>query len=699
VTAPTSIVDEDALDRISSLLDMRRPNRDAVLSLAHRLSRDTTGEFEGVLDLATGVGKTYCIAGIIDYMSETAGVRNYVIVVPGRTILQKTIDNFSAGGRKSLVEKMSTRPHLITADAFDTPSIRSTLDNPEEVKLFVFTVQSLIGPKNEQRKKVHKFQEGLGENLYKYLQGADDLVVLADEHHCYYGPQFSSAIRDLTPYALVGLTATPHKKTPEAQIVFRYPLAHAIAEKYVKTPVIVGRKDDRKDTETKLRDGLTLLAAKDTALHRHCEAEGLTRVNPIMLVVAPDITYAKEVEDLLADPDFFNGVYADAVLRIDSSSPDESLAALAEVEDPGSKVRVIVSVGMLKEGWDVANVYVIVSLRPNVSEILTEQTMGRGLRLPFGRYTDVELLDTLEVVAHERFEELLQKSKVLKEKVVDWRNFVRDATDDPTPPPVPTDKDPATGGVPGTTPPGTEPTPPGSSEAVPAVELEMVLTDASVPVAATDVITATTVESRTEQVEAEAEQVAELKPRTGVDAGDDPGRRQRPCPATVLAPRRDEHGAVPVLRPAARYGPVGRAPPERDHGDDSHRRERNPGGRADNEGCARPDLLAGDAHRPRGRADRSRAAFARSAAGPADGEPGCCRRADRGRVPGRAWCRDRAHRGVAGPGRRWAHAAGAAEAPAERRRRPIVGDGHRDQLRQGPHGPPQDLAGPAGRVH
>lgn len=448
-------------------------------------------------------------------MSETAGVRNYAIVVPGRTILQKTIDNFSAGGRKSLVEKMSTRPHLITADTFDTPSIRFLLDNPEEVKLFVFTVQSLIGPKNEQRKKVHKFQEGLGENLYKYLQGADDLVVLADEHHCYYGPQFSSAIRDLTPYALVGLTATPHKKTPETQIVFRYPLAHAIAEKYVKTPVIVGRKDDRKDTETKLRDGLTLLAAKDTALHRHCEAEGRTRVNPIMLVVASDITDAKEVEDLLADPDFFHGVYADAVLRIDSSSPDESLAALAEVEDAGSKVRVIVSVGMLKEGWDVANVYVIVSLRANVSEILTEQTMGRGLRLPFGRYTDVELLDTLEVVAHERFEELLQKSKVLKERVVDWRNFVPDATDDPPPPPAPRGTDPATGRVPGTTPPGTKPvpTPPGSSEAVPAVELEMVLTDASIPVAATDVITATTVESRTEQAEAEAEQVAELKPR------------------------------------------------------------------------------------------------------------------------------------------------------------------------------------------
>jgi len=39
---------------------------------------------------------------------------------------------------------------------------------------------------------------------------------------------------------------------------------------------------------------------------------------------------------------------------------------------------------MLKEGWDVRNVYVIASMRPNISEILTEQTLGRGMRLPFG---------------------------------------------------------------------------------------------------------------------------------------------------------------------------------------------------------------------------------------------------------------------------------------------------------------------------
>ena len=76
---------------------------------------------------------------------------------------------------------------------------------------------------------------------------------------------------------------------------------------------------------------------------------------------------------------------------------------------------------MLKEGWDVRNVYVIASMRSSVSEILTEQTLGRGMRLPFGAYTGIEILDTLEVVAHERYEELLKRAGVLNEAFVDYR--------------------------------------------------------------------------------------------------------------------------------------------------------------------------------------------------------------------------------------------------------------------------------------
>ena len=130
-----------------------------------------------------------------------------------------------------------------------------------------------------------------------------DLIVFADEHHTYFGPAFSRAFRDLEPYALIGLTATPHKKTPREQIIYRYPLAAAIADRYVKTPVIVGRRDDRDDARTKLADGAGLLNFKAEAIRSFAAAHGLEPVNPIMLVIAQTINEAEEYTDLLQSTD------------------------------------------------------------------------------------------------------------------------------------------------------------------------------------------------------------------------------------------------------------------------------------------------------------------------------------------------------------------------------------------------------------
>ncbi len=417
---------EDAIAEISARLDLREPNREAVQTLAAEVSQyyDVDGDlppFEAVIDSATGVGKTYILTGSMELFAATYGVRDFVVVTPGRTILEKTRDNFTPGHPKSLLGPMSFRPVVITSDNFATPAMRTAMDNDSQVKVYLFTVQSLIKPESKIGRKTHKFQEGLGTEFYAHLQGIENLVVFADEHHCYYGPAFSKAVRDLDPWVLVGLTATPNKATPEKQIIFRYPLAAAIADQLVKTPVIVGRRDDRTDPLTKLTDGVTLLHAKSDALAIYALTHEVEAVNPVMLVVAKSIDDADEYGTILRSSEFFAGAYADAVLVVHSNAPDEALADLAKVEEQTSPVRIIISVGMLKEGWDVRNVYVVASMRSSVSEILTEQTLGRGMRLPFGAYTGIEILDTLEVVAHERYEDLLKKAGVLNEAFIDYR--------------------------------------------------------------------------------------------------------------------------------------------------------------------------------------------------------------------------------------------------------------------------------------
>ncbi len=417
--------DLDLVEAIASHLDLRQPNREALESIVFEVGQhydvdELPPPFEGVVDVATGVGKTYVLAAGIEYFAAQ-GVRNFAVITPGRTILEKTVANFTPGHAKSLLGGMEVRPTVITSDNFATPAMRAAMDDPEQVKLFIFTVQALTKPQTTLGRKTHKFQEGLGEAFYAHLQEQGDLVVFADEHHTYYGPAFSDAIRDLRPYVLIGLTATPHKKTPEELIIYRYPLAAAIADKLVKTPVIVGRQDDRADPQTKLLDGIRLLELKETAVTRWCKESGEAPVNPVMLVVARSIAEADEIEAILSDEQFAGGRFADKVLTVHSDAPDEALASLEQVEDPASPYRIIISVGMLKEGWDVKNVYVIASMRASVSEILTEQTLGRGLRLPFGHYTDIEVLDTLEVLGHERYEDLLRKTSVLNEQFIDRR--------------------------------------------------------------------------------------------------------------------------------------------------------------------------------------------------------------------------------------------------------------------------------------
>jgi len=430
MTTGTVSSDEEALlEEVEARLDLRDPNKQAVRTLAitlhwHEDVQGRTEPFEGVIDAATGVGKTYILAAAMEYFAAQ-GTRNFAVIAPGKTILEKTVDQFTAGHPKSLLGGMDIEPVLITARNFNSPAMRAAMDNPEQIKLYVFTVQALTSPeRNPEGRKTRKFQEGLGRDFYSHLDDRDDLIVFADEHHCYYGPSFSSAVRDLTPRAIVGLTATPHKKTKPEEIIYRYPLAAAIADKLVKTPVIVGRKDDLTDDLTKLRDGARLLDAKQQALDTYCKQEGKQPINAVMLVLAQSIAEAEQVERIVKDSSFAEGRFADHVLTVTSKSPDEDLKRLEEVEDPASGVRILISVNKLKEGWDVKNVYVIASLRALVSDMLSEQTLGRGLRLPFGSYTGWELLDTLEVLAHERYRELLKKAGVINQGFVDHRTVI-----------------------------------------------------------------------------------------------------------------------------------------------------------------------------------------------------------------------------------------------------------------------------------
>lgn len=424
--------DSDMLESISAEFDLRAPNKEALRQLVFTLDGDYDPAVMQVLNLATGVGKTYLMAAFVEYLRRQ-GVGNVVIVTPGKTVQAKTVQNFTPGTPR-YITGAAVPPEVVTPQDYSAWIARQNgparLAFGREVPMlaFIFNIQQLIAPKSEDgdthgdtqdamRRKPRRFDENAGV-LFDYLKGLDDLVVIADESHLYGSSAvaFNAALKELDPAAAIGLTASVDKATDH--VIYEYPLYRAIQDKYVKAPVLAFRKTgygtDEASEEQQLRDALQLRALKQAYYDSYAASQNRDHVNAVAFVVCSDVEHATQVADLLRTPEYLGR--DEAVLQVDSKHEDElTQRRLDQLDRPESPVLAVVSVNKLKEGWDVKNIAVVVTLRAMASEVLTQQTMGRGLRLPFGAYTGVWQIDQLDIIAHQSFTELLNAENVLQQ--------------------------------------------------------------------------------------------------------------------------------------------------------------------------------------------------------------------------------------------------------------------------------------------
>ena len=424
--------DSDMLESISAELDLRAPNKEALRQLVFTLDGDYDPTVMQVLNLATGVGKTYLMAAFVEYLRRQ-GVGNVVIVTPGKTVQAKTVQNFMPGTPR-YITGAAVPPEVVTPQDYSAWVARQNgaarLAFGREVPMlaFIFNIQQLIAPKEAEgdthgatqdamRRKPRRFDENAGV-LFDYLKGLDDLVVIADESHLYGSSAvaFNAALKELDPAAAIGLTASVDKATDH--VIYEYPLYRAIQDKYVKAPVLAFRKNgygtDEASEEQQLRDALQLRAIKQAYYDSYTASQNREHVNAVASVVCSDVEHATQVAELLRTPEYLGR--ESAVLQVDSKHEDElTQRRLDELDQPESLVLAVVSVNKLKEGWDVKNIAVVVTLRAMASEVLTQQTMGRGLRLPFGKYTGVWQIDQLDIIAHQSFAELLNAENVLQQ--------------------------------------------------------------------------------------------------------------------------------------------------------------------------------------------------------------------------------------------------------------------------------------------
>jgi type III restriction enzyme len=393
---------------------------------------DFEREFPSIC-FSIATGKTRLMGACIAYLYLEKGIRNFFVLAPNLTIYDKLIEDFGNPGYHKYVfngisEFVHNRPVIITGDNYNQ---MGNLFKESEIRINVFNIAKFNSENRATRSKgvslpprIKRLSEVLGQSYWSYLSGLDDLVILMDEAHRYHADASRNAINELKPVFGIELTATPIDEKGNAfrNVVYEYSLAKALEDgKYVKNPAIATRKNFRpqglmdKEIEIiKLEDAISIHEDTKNELEIYARNNEVERVKPFVLVVCRDISHAKEVYEYVSSGQFFNGYYKGKVLQIDSStrSQEEVEAQFITLESTDNEIEIVIHVNMLKEGWDVTNLYTIVPLRAANAAVLVEQTIGRGLRLPYnGERTGDDKVDKLTVVAHENFEKVIEAAQ------------------------------------------------------------------------------------------------------------------------------------------------------------------------------------------------------------------------------------------------------------------------------------------------
>lgn len=440
----------ESLEILAHITDLVPPDKGAELSDALRIIQS---EFPSVTDferdfpslcfaLATGVGKTRLMGAFIAYLHLAKGIRHFFVLAPNLTIYNKLIRDFTPNTPKyvlaGIAEFANNPPEVITGENYESGrGVRDELRQQPglagiawqgKVHINIFNISKINSEvRGGNAPRIKRLSEYIGQSYFEYLSELDDLVLLMDESHRYRASAGVKAINELKPILGLELTATPQiergARVAEEfkNVIYSYPLSAALRDGFVKDPAVVTRENfDRRNysddelERLKLEDGVRVHEDVKVELQTYALQTGQPLVKPFMLVVAQDTDHAQAIVNRIKDDTFFDGRYKDKVITVHSNQrgeeKDETVERLLAVEDRDEPTEIVVHVNMLKEGWDVTNLYTIVPLRAANSKTLVEQSIGRGLRLPFGRRTGVKAVDRLNIVAHDRFQEIVDEA-------------------------------------------------------------------------------------------------------------------------------------------------------------------------------------------------------------------------------------------------------------------------------------------------
>lgn len=374
--------------------------------------------------LATGVGKTRLMGAFITYLYTNYNIKNFLVVAPNTTIYDKLKRDLGYPESSKYVFNgvgcFNNPPKVVADDDYANRNI-SLFES--DITIYVYNISKF----DKENTKMKTFNEVLGMSFYDKLAEMKDLVIIMDESHHYRADKGMEAINKLKPVLGLELTATPivnikSKQVPFKNVVYEYPLSMAIKDGYTRVPFAVTRTDinfydfgNEELDKLMLNDGIMCHKRIKEKLFYYSRSTKKRLVKPFMLVVCKDTDHAAVVEKYIKSNEFEKGYYKYKTIKINSkvsgTESDYNTKLLLEVEDADNPVEIVIHVNMLKEGWDVNNLYTIVPLRTASSKILREQMVGRGLRLPYGERTGDKDIDAVMLTAHDKFQEIIDEAQ------------------------------------------------------------------------------------------------------------------------------------------------------------------------------------------------------------------------------------------------------------------------------------------------
>ena len=392
--------------------------------------------------MATGSGKTWVMAMAVVWSyfhrrkvegSEMSS--NFLIVSPNVIVHQRLEKDFGANRifrKLPLIppewrDRFSLKVVLRGETTEPDPSGNLFLTNVQQLYRYdaqwepANPVAALLGPQPQQN-----FAAPDQRSMLERVKSLQDVVVINDEAHHVHDEdlrwtQSLLDVREALPGGIgawLDFSATPKDQNRQffPWTVCDYPLAQAVEDQIVKAPLIVRRRDantrppDDPDPDKVTKNNVVekydyWIRAAVQRWREHVVAYAKMDPNPVLFVMAAKNVYADAIgEHLLTDPEFnfkageVHVLHTDRKGDVSSRYQEKARQAARDIDNATSPIKVIVSVMMLREGWDVRNVTVVLGLRPYTakSQILPEQVIGRGLRLMTGIGPDRR--QTLEVL-------------------------------------------------------------------------------------------------------------------------------------------------------------------------------------------------------------------------------------------------------------------------------------------------------------